>query len=101
MKRRPRTDPVRLGGVLSSVLRELGHGAAADLLRVAARWEAAVGAEVAAHAEPTGLRGGVLEVTVTSSVWAQHLQLRRPALLAGLARELGAAAPTDLRFRVG
>jgi len=98
---RPKRDPVPMGGMVGRILDELGHGDAARVLRIAAQWEAVVGADVAAQAEPVALRGAVLEVRVASSVWAQHLQLRRSEILAGLARELGQQAPTDLRFHVG
>jgi predicted nucleic acid-binding Zn ribbon protein len=70
-------------------------------MRIAACWEEAVGSEVASHCQPSALRGGVLEVTVDSSVWCQHLQMRREGILQGLHSVLGADAPRDLRFRVG
>jgi len=70
-------------------------------MRIAACWEQAVGAEIAAHCRPSALRGGVLEVTVDSSVWCQQLQMRRDEILGGLRSALGADAPADLRFRVG
>jgi predicted nucleic acid-binding Zn ribbon protein len=98
---RGRREPVRVGPVLARVLADLGHGRAAELLRLAARWEEAVGAELAARAEPVALRGRVLEVRVASSVWCQELQMRRAEILAGLARVLGPEAPEDLRFHVG
>jgi predicted nucleic acid-binding Zn ribbon protein len=100
-RRRPKVDPVPVGKAVSQVLTELGHGGAAAVLRLTTRWEEIVGAEVAAHAWPSDLRGGVLEVTAASSVWAQHLQLRREEILAELAAALGEHAPTGLRFRVG
>jgi predicted nucleic acid-binding Zn ribbon protein len=70
-------------------------------MRIAACWEQAVGAEIAGHCRPSALRGGVLEVTVDSSVWSQHLQMRRDEILGGLRSALGSDAPADLRFRVG
>jgi predicted nucleic acid-binding Zn ribbon protein len=70
-------------------------------MRVTACWEEAVGSEIADHCQPSALRGGVLEVTVDSSVWSQHLQIRRDEILEGLREALGADAPEDLRFRVG
>lgn len=100
MKGRKR-DPIRVGSQLGRVLHELGHGQVARSLRVARLWEQVVGAEAAASSEPTGLSGGVLEVSVASSVWAQQLQLRQTELLAALSRALGEDAPTALRFRVG
>jgi predicted nucleic acid-binding Zn ribbon protein len=70
-------------------------------MRIAACWDEAVGSEVARHCQPSALRGAVLEITVDSSVWSQHLQMRREEILAGLRGVLGADAPADLRFRVG
>jgi len=70
-------------------------------MRIAACWEEAVGPEIASHCQPSALRGAVLEVTVDSSVWSQHLQMRRDEILEGLRGALGADAPADLRFRVG
>jgi predicted nucleic acid-binding Zn ribbon protein len=98
---RGRREPALVGPAVARVLAELGHGSAAALLRVAARWPEAVGAELAARAEPVALRGRVLEVRVASSVWCQELQLRRGEILAGLARVLGPEAPGDVRFHVG
>jgi predicted nucleic acid-binding Zn ribbon protein len=70
-------------------------------MRVAACWEEAVGSEIADHCQPSALRGTVLEVTADSSVWSQHLQMRRGEILEGLRRAMGTDAPADLRFRVG
>jgi predicted nucleic acid-binding Zn ribbon protein len=70
-------------------------------MRIVACWEEAVGMEVADHCEPSALRGEVLEVRVDSSVWSQHLQMRREEILDALRAALGADAPGDLRFRVG
>lgn len=100
--RRPKRDaPVSVGGAISRVLEELGHAGASQSLKIAAGWEEAVGSEVAAHCQPVALRGGVLEAVVDSSVWRQHLEMRRAELLQALRDALGADAPADLRLRVG
>ena len=102
MKRRDRrSQPEPLGALVPRVLKDLGLEESARALRVAERWEAVVGVEVARHSRPTGIRGGVLEVTVDSSVWCQQLQMRQPELLASLREVLGADAPRDLWLRVG
>jgi predicted nucleic acid-binding Zn ribbon protein len=79
----------------------MGAGEGARVIRIADRWEEAVGSEVARHCEPTALRGDVLEVTADSSVWAQQLQLLGPEMLASLRAVLADEAPTQLWFRVG
>jgi predicted nucleic acid-binding Zn ribbon protein len=59
-----------------------------------------VPADVAQHCEPVDWKQGTLELRVTSPVWAQHVALRKPEILAALKAALGDAAPTDLRTRV-
>ena len=101
MKRRGRREPLQLGGLVAGVLSDLGLTDASAIVRVAQCWEAAVGPEVAAHCRPSALRGSVLEATVDSSVWCQQLQFQSREILAALRRELGDAAPSDLRLFVG
>jgi predicted nucleic acid-binding Zn ribbon protein len=90
-----------LGDLVGQVLGELGLEGVARAHEIGARWEEAVGPQVARHCRPIGLRGEVLELEVDSPVWAQTLQLRAPELLAALERALGAGAPRQLHFRVG
>jgi len=97
--RKSRPEPI--GALVARVLEDVGAGDAARVMRIAERWEAAVGAEIAARCRPTALRGGVLEVSVDSSVWCQQLQLRSPEILDALRASLGADAPSGLWFRVG
>ena len=98
---RRRGVPQRVGALVPGVLRDLGLAESARALRVAERWEEAVGSEVARHCRPGVLRDGVLETIADSSVWCQQLQLQRPELLAALAEVLGPDAPRDLWQRVG
>ena len=101
MKRIERRAPEAIGTLLPSVLRELGFDEMARVLRIAERWEEALGPELAPHCRPEALRGDVLEASVESSVWCQQLQLRAPEILAGLRRVHGDEAPSKLRLRVG
>ncbi len=97
----PRRDPERVGTLVPRVLEDLGFGDSVRVMRIAERWEEAVGPAIALHGQPTALRGDVLEVTVDSSPWCQQLQLRRPDILSALRRALGDEAPSDVWFRVG
>ena len=101
MKRSQRRPPEALGTLLPSVLKELGFDEMARVLRIAERWEEALGPELARHCRPQALRGDVLEASVTSSVWCQQLQLRTPEILENLRRVLGEEAPSKLWLRVG
>ncbi len=72
-----------------------------DVLQaVFAHWEAIVGADIAAHARPIELRGGVLVVGVDQPAWATQLGFLRPELLRSVAAAAQADAVTDIRFRV-
>jgi len=99
--RRRRSELESLGRLVPRVLEDLGLEEAARIVRLAERWEEAVGAEVALHCHPTALQGATLEATVDSSVWCQQLRLRSPEILAGLERTFGADAPTQIHLRVG
>jgi predicted nucleic acid-binding Zn ribbon protein len=101
MSRARKSRPEPLGALVERVLKDIGAGDSARVMRIADRWEEAVGAEIAAHCRPTALRGGVLEATVDSSVWCQQLQLRGPEILEALRDVLSADAPSELWFRVG
>ncbi len=101
MTRRSRGRFEPIGSLLPQVMSDLGLVDTARVMQIAARWEEAVGREIAEHCRPTALRGELLEATVDSSVWCQQLQLRVPEILEGLRRVLGEEAPSDLRMRVG
>lgn len=54
------------------------------------RWLEIAGEEIAAHAEPVRLRGGVLVVRVESGAWATQLRYLTPRLLERAQHVLGA-----------
>jgi predicted nucleic acid-binding Zn ribbon protein len=56
-----------------------------------------VGELVAAQAEPTGERDGVLVVTCASAVWAQELDLMAPDLVGRINGLLAGGAVRGLR----
>ena len=101
MKRRSRSRFEPIGSLVPRVMSDLGLTDTARVIQIAARWEEAVGREIADHCRPTALRDGLLEATVDSSVWCQQLQLRAPEILQALRRVLGEDAPSALRMRVG
>ena len=86
--------------------RPLSHAVAALADRLAPQttlaavqrvWPDAVGEVIAAQAEPTGERGGVLTVTCSSAVWAQELDLLSERVIEGLNEALGRPAVRRLR----
>jgi predicted nucleic acid-binding Zn ribbon protein len=60
-------------------------------------WRTAVGPTIAAEAQPTAERGGVVTVSCSASVWAQELDLMAPAILERLNQLLGSGHVSRLR----
>jgi predicted nucleic acid-binding Zn ribbon protein len=90
-----RREPRPLGAAVSALADRLApQTVLADVQRV---WPAAVGDAIAAQAEPTGERDGVLVITCASAVWAQELDLMGPDLVGRLNALLGAAQVRALR----
>lgn len=92
-------DPTALADALGALGARLGW---TDRLReyaVLTEWHDVVGAEVAAHAVPLGMRETVLEVQCDSTAWATQLRFLRPQLLGRLAERFPDTAITDLHFR--
>jgi predicted nucleic acid-binding Zn ribbon protein len=64
-------------------------------------WPGVVGPSIAAEAEPTAERGGVLTISCSASVWAQELDLMSVAILERLNAALAAGAISRLRCVAG
>lgn len=64
-------------------------------------WPQVVGQEIAERAEPLVIRGTVLWVAVSDSVWMQQLYLQKQALLEHInANVRGAEKISDIRFQI-
>jgi predicted nucleic acid-binding Zn ribbon protein len=74
---------------------------ASTLARVQELWRPAVGPAIAAAAQPSSERDGVLTVLCDGSVWAQELNLMAGELVARLNELLGMSALRELRCRSG
>ena len=68
-----RDDLSRLSDLLPGATKALGIPSPEATGRVWARWKEIVGPGVAAHAEPTSLRAGVLRVRADSPAWATEI----------------------------
>jgi predicted nucleic acid-binding Zn ribbon protein len=94
-------DPARpLRESLDAVVRALHGPSARTVEGVFARWEEAVGVEIAAHATPAALRDGCLVVAVDHSTWATQLRFLEAELLARLAAVTGPGEVTSIELRV-
>jgi predicted nucleic acid-binding Zn ribbon protein len=65
---------------------------------VFAQWATIVGDDIADHAQPTGLRDGVLNVSAESTAWATQLRIVQAQLLAKIAAAVGDGVVKSLRI---
>lgn len=74
---------------------------AVPLARAQRVWRQAVGEVIAAAAEPTAERDGVLTVTCSDAVWSAELEMMSGQLAEQLNTALGEPLITKLRCRTG
>ena len=88
----------KVSGILHRALNE--HGICRRLPRRISpeTWESAVGAQIAARAQPTVLSHGTLHLLVQDHRWRDQLDAARTMLLERLNRKLGAGAVRALQF---
>lgn len=82
-------DPQGVASAISRLVAERGWSETVAVGGVLGRWEAVVGADIAAHCTPLSFAEGVLTVAADSSTWAAQVRLLAPTLLRKLAEEVG------------
>jgi predicted nucleic acid-binding Zn ribbon protein len=90
-----RRAPRSMGLALSDLADELAP--ATTLAAIQRAWPQAVGEAIAAEAQPTAERGGVVTISCSASVWAQELDLMAPQILARLNASLPGGSAQRLR----
>jgi len=92
----------RVGDVLAGVAKDLHldqRRAEAEIVKV---WNSAMDPNVAAHAQPAGVRNGTLFVNVDSSVWLSEIvRYRRKEILDRLQHSFGRNLIQRISFRIG
>ena len=94
---RPDDGPQPLRGLLSGAAGRFGLDDALTTGTLWKRWRDIVGPDVAAHAEPTSLRGGVLRIRADSPVWAHEIGYLVEEIRSRANDALGAAAVMEIK----
>lgn len=90
-------DPQPLGRLAARLATERGWAQKLAAGHVFDRWARIVGEDVAEHAAPVSLDGGVLTVQAASTAWATQLRLLQRQLLAKIAAGVGNGVVTRLK----
>lgn len=73
--------PTGLGSLLAELITHKAWQARIHLHQVFTFWDEVVGVDISRHAQPDVIRGSVLWVGVSDSIWMQQLQYERQYLL--------------------
>ncbi|CUH95762.1 hypothetical protein P22_1842 [Propionispora sp. 2/2-37] len=65
------------------------------------RWPEIVGEDIATHACPVRMEGGVLFISVSSSVWSHHLFMLKESIIYKINQFVGEKIVKDIRFQAG
>jgi len=91
-------DPQRLGSLAQSVAKQRGWSAHVSEGTVLGSWARVVGDDIAAHAQPTTLRDGILHVSAESTAWATQLRMMQSQILGRIADAVGRDVVRELRI---
>ena len=83
-------SPTDLGSLLAAVLTQKDWQRRLRLHQVFLFWEEVIGGEIARHAQPQVIKGDVLWLAVSDSIWMQQLQFERHHILELLNARLAA-----------
>ena len=102
MARARGSRPPRQGDeLLDGMFRRLGLTEQARGWRAMAAWARVAGSQLGSRSRAERLRGGTLQVRVSSASWAQQLGFLKASLLEKLHHTPGGESVTDLRFTIG
>lgn len=92
---------VRFKELLSEIGPRFGLQRAASVGALWARWELIVGPDVAAHAEPTSLKDGILRVRTDSPTWATEIGYLVEEIKARANEALGTGLVAEVKVWTG
>jgi predicted nucleic acid-binding Zn ribbon protein len=99
------TDPLDSVFPIKDLLGDAGRGlglpSAVETGQVWSRWTEIVGPAVAAHAEPSSLKTGVLRVRADSPAWATEIGYLKDEIKAAVNRLVGAELVGEVRVWTG
>lgn len=94
-------EPSPLRALLGSAATRFGLDDALATGTLWKRWAEVVGPDVAAHAQPTSLRAGVLRIRADSPVWAHEMGYLAEEIRRKVNAALGGDAVTEVRVWTG
>jgi len=95
-----KNEPVTIQALLQKVIAGKRWQHRLRLHEVFDFWNEVVGQDISERAQPSRIRGTVLWVDVTDSIWMQQLHLQKMLLLDLINQKIEGNAISDLRFQL-
>ncbi len=92
-----RSKPERAGGLIGSIMADLGLEDGLRLYRLRAEWPKLFGPPLCLHMSPSSLNGRTLVINVDSPAWLQELNFKKNEII----RKLGGFGINGIRLRGG
>ena len=86
--------------LLNSLIQKKGWKKQITRNRVFLLWDRIVGEDIAVHARPFVVRGEILWLNVSDSVWMQQLQFQKMTILERIKQLLPGSSINDIRFQL-
>ena len=90
-----------LKSLLRSIVKKIDGAPPQDQFLIRDMWEGVVGSHIAKKAHPEGVKNGILQVSVESSVWMQELTFMKQQILERLNQVCESSGVKDIRFKLG
>jgi predicted nucleic acid-binding Zn ribbon protein len=100
-KRPPNKTFTPIGQVLTSIIDQCRSNSGGGVQHLRQVWKKAVGSPIADNAMPFAVKGKLLLVHVSSSVWMHQLRFLKTDLLDRLNQASGHHRIEDIKFKIG
>lgn len=100
-KRLPSDTFTPIGRVLEAILDQCRADRSGGLMHLIQVWNKVVGPPISDNAKPFAVKGSLLLVHVSSSVWLHQLRFLRAELLEKLNHSLRSQSLADIKFKIG
>lgn len=92
---------VRIGSVINKALKTYRYQSDEELAKIWGLWNSVVGEGIAGNAQPGAIKGRLLVVNVSSSIWMQQLQYNKKEMLKEINDALGKKLVDEIKFKIG
>ncbi len=93
-------EPFPIANVIDTIFKKTPVKKKNDYLLIYKTWKQTVGENIAGNTRPEGIRGDVLFVGVSNSIWMQELSFIKKNIVKKINETLSETKIKDIRFRI-